>query len=218
MGSSVGELVQTILVDQFTRLRDGDRFWYENTFAPEDVSQLKQTTLSDIIQRNTEVSNLQADVFVMSASVSGTVQGPADHRGSRPGRARGVEGVTVELLDDQGEVIDTTVTDRRGHYSFDMFTKTGDYQIQVLRPTSRGTAVETAQVLISAGGQSIRDVDFSMSPNRREEDGQGGRRRDGRQMLASRDAALEAGIPSGPMSRWQNDPGSEAPRGRRLRG
>ena len=31
-GASVGELVQTILVDQFTRLRDGDRFWYQRIF------------------------------------------------------------------------------------------------------------------------------------------------------------------------------------------
>ena len=29
-GSSLGELGRTILIDQFSRLRNGDRFWYEN--------------------------------------------------------------------------------------------------------------------------------------------------------------------------------------------
>lgn len=26
-----GELFRTIIIDQFTRIRDGDRFWFENT-------------------------------------------------------------------------------------------------------------------------------------------------------------------------------------------
>ncbi|MEZ6079368.1 MAG: peroxidase family protein [Pirellulaceae bacterium] len=37
-GSSVGELTQTIIVDQFGRLRVGDRFWYENTFRGSELS------------------------------------------------------------------------------------------------------------------------------------------------------------------------------------
>jgi len=32
-GSSVGKLLQTVLVDQFERIRDGDRFWYQNLFG-----------------------------------------------------------------------------------------------------------------------------------------------------------------------------------------
>ena len=33
-GSQLGELFQTILVRQFTALRDGDRFWWENDLTP----------------------------------------------------------------------------------------------------------------------------------------------------------------------------------------
>lgn len=62
-GSSVGELFQTVLVDQFERLRDGDRFWYQNTFTGHQLKQLEQTTLADVIERNSDVTDLQRNVF-----------------------------------------------------------------------------------------------------------------------------------------------------------
>ncbi|MGB0910241.1 MAG: peroxidase family protein [Nitrospirales bacterium] len=51
----VGELFYSILKDQFERLRDGDRFWYQNTFSPKRISRLKRTTLADVIRRNTPI-------------------------------------------------------------------------------------------------------------------------------------------------------------------
>lgn len=62
-GGSLGELGRTILVDQFTRLRDGDRFWYENVFTGETLDVLQNTSLSDVIERNTGVAGLQENVF-----------------------------------------------------------------------------------------------------------------------------------------------------------
>ena len=58
-GAKVGELFRQILVDQFTALRDGDRFWYQNTniYSEEFVSLIEQTTLSDIIKRNTQIGD-----------------------------------------------------------------------------------------------------------------------------------------------------------------
>ena len=61
--SSVGELFQTILVDQFERLRDGDRFWYQHALNQWDLPEVAATTLKDIIERNTDVCDLQANVF-----------------------------------------------------------------------------------------------------------------------------------------------------------
>lgn len=63
-GSSLGELGRTILVDQFTRLRDGDRFWYENRFEGETLSELQSTTLADVMERNTEITDLRDNVFL----------------------------------------------------------------------------------------------------------------------------------------------------------
>lgn len=63
-GSSLGEFMQTVIVDQFERLRDGDRFWYENVLSSRQISAVEQTTLSDVIMRNTDVEGLSNNVFI----------------------------------------------------------------------------------------------------------------------------------------------------------
>ena len=63
--SSVGETMQLILTDQFTRLRDGDRFWYENVFRGDRrmLERINSTSLKDVIEANTEIEGLQDNVF-----------------------------------------------------------------------------------------------------------------------------------------------------------
>lgn len=60
--SAVGESLQVILTDQFERLRDGDRFWYENDPSLGDWKEVIQTSkLSDLIQRNTGIDKEMDD-------------------------------------------------------------------------------------------------------------------------------------------------------------
>jgi peroxidase len=64
-GAMVGETLRVILADQFRRLRDGDRFWYESSLSPEMVEMIEEQTLAVIIRRNTEIGEeLSDDVFV----------------------------------------------------------------------------------------------------------------------------------------------------------
>ena len=63
-GSMVGETLHRVLRDQFVRLRDGDRFWYQAYLPPPMVQLVEAQTLSRIIRRNTEVTTeIQRDVF-----------------------------------------------------------------------------------------------------------------------------------------------------------
>ena len=62
-GGSLGKLLQTVLLDQFSRSRDGDRFYYENVFRGRKLREIENTRLSDIIRRNTELQNVQDEVF-----------------------------------------------------------------------------------------------------------------------------------------------------------
>lgn len=68
--ANVGELIFIVLKDQFERLRDGDRFWYENdpAFSDDERAELKATKLSDIIHRNTSITDLQENVFYASSA------------------------------------------------------------------------------------------------------------------------------------------------------
>lgn len=60
-----GELVMTILSEQFSLLRDGDRFYFENdpAFTEEQIASIKNTTLHDILMRNTDIDLMQSNLF-----------------------------------------------------------------------------------------------------------------------------------------------------------
>ena len=63
-GALVGELLHHVLAEQFRRLRDGDRFWYERTFHGAALAEVRATRLSDVLRRNTGLGNeIPDDVF-----------------------------------------------------------------------------------------------------------------------------------------------------------
>ena len=82
-GANVGETFRTIIADQFRRLRDGDRFWYENDryflANPRLLEQVRRTSLADIIRRNTEVAEELPDVVFGGLTPSVAISAAADH-------------------------------------------------------------------------------------------------------------------------------------------
>ena len=69
-GAAVGETLQATISDQFRRLRDGDRYWFENDpyflANPALLDQVGGTTLADIIRRNTPIgSEIDDNAFVV---------------------------------------------------------------------------------------------------------------------------------------------------------
>lgn len=60
-----GELMMTILEEQFQVLRDGDRYYYEvdDELTEEQKEMVSTTTMRDIIMRNTNIDLMQDEVF-----------------------------------------------------------------------------------------------------------------------------------------------------------
>jgi len=64
----VGEVFLAILKDQFERLRDGDRFWYENSMSSREIRSIERTSLAQVIRRNTRIGReIQDNVFLVNS-------------------------------------------------------------------------------------------------------------------------------------------------------
>jgi len=69
-GAIVGPVFHAILVEQFTRLHDGDRFWYENDrFTADELEMIRSTSFADVITRTSTVHHLQDDAFLAYARI-----------------------------------------------------------------------------------------------------------------------------------------------------
>lgn len=91
-GGSVGELTQAVLLEQFTSLRDGDRFWYENVFDGQQLREIDSTRLSDVIERNTELTSIQTNAFFIAEAQPDRSDRQRGNDGQRDRRTDGQNG------------------------------------------------------------------------------------------------------------------------------
>lgn len=132
-GGSVGPLFSRILTDQFTRLRDGDRFWYQRDLTGADLQFVQGTKLSDIIRRNTTTTNLQDNVFFFHTTVTGVAFLDLNGDGRQGRGEMTLSGVKLELVDEDGNVLATTKSDKSGRYTFNEM-ELGTYQVRLTLP------------------------------------------------------------------------------------
>jgi len=161
-GSSLGETFTRILVDQFSRLRDGDRFWYRNVLSADAVRTVESTTLADVIRRNTRLTNLQGDVFFFRTSIGGTVFADANRDGRRQPLERGVPGAMVALVAAGGATVATTRADVLGNYLF-KGVELGSFRVVVTAADTSRPGVSSRVVTISRG-MDVRDVHVGLAP------------------------------------------------------
>jgi hypothetical protein len=171
-GGDAGATVKAILSNQFTRLRDGDRFFYLNEgFDSTELSLIAQgDTLAQVIENNTAITNLQSDVFFFREEISGAVFNDPDGNGIREAGEAGIPGVTVNLNDDSGAVVATTTTDANGEYDFTDQTGipgTGNFTVSVVLPagfTQNATQIAHNPVTIhlSRGGFDLDNESFAV--------------------------------------------------------
>jgi len=67
---SLGPLFTRVVADQFARLRDGDRFYYENSLSGPQLDQVRHATLSRVIRANTALTSIQPNAFFAPAGGS----------------------------------------------------------------------------------------------------------------------------------------------------
>ncbi len=155
-GASVGPTLRAILLDQFTRLRDGDRFWHEADSSGSDLGRLAGTRLVDVIRRNTGLTNLQPEAFFFRAGIAGTVYTDSNSDGGHDRGERSMAGAAVRLVSGEEELAEAR-TNERGRYAFDVLDgiRTGSYVVQVV--DADGTVIAASETIAVTNGAQPED-------------------------------------------------------------
>ncbi|XP_031575311.1 peroxinectin A-like [Actinia tenebrosa] len=70
-GSELGRTFRTILTNNFLKIRDGDRFWYQKILDPQEIKMVHGLTLGRIIRLNTNIKNIPDNVFFSTQYCAG---------------------------------------------------------------------------------------------------------------------------------------------------
>jgi hypothetical protein len=163
-GSSIGSTFGAIIADQFQRVRDGDRLWYQNIFSGSDLKGIQNTTLADLIRENTTTTNVQNKVFDFQPTISGRVIVSLSGAGGHGGIQIGLPGILVNLEDSSGNVVATTHTTQGGNYTFSGMSL-GTYRVSIVTPSKLLHVVQNdLQVGVTTGAASS-PINFSLRLN-----------------------------------------------------
>lgn len=152
-GALFGETIMDIMELQFMSLRDGDRFYYENDIAlsQDEKEDIKNTTFRDIIMRNTGVSVMQDNVFEAMehdsicsatepmASIFGLIQNESGDN---------IEGVSLEIIDLENQVIVGTDLTEAGEYLVDDLNTCDHFQVQPEKDYNCGNGLSTFDLVL----------------------------------------------------------------------
>ncbi len=159
---SVGELIRASIKDQFTRLRSGDRFWYQRTLSRGTLYFAENRTLADVIADNTPIDNLQNNVFFFDVQIRGSVFGDRNANGRIDFREGGLGGWTVELLNSEGDIVDTTTTLASGKYNFSGL-ELDTYEVRVVMPDGWKQTTRDGEDIKITRGQIVSGVNYGFA-------------------------------------------------------
>jgi hypothetical protein len=170
-GGSVGPLFTRIISNQFQRIRNADRLWFERIYSGSTLDALEHTTLDDIITQNTVNSNLQDNVFFFRTEIRGVVFNDRNDNGVRDSREGGIGGRTIQLIDPTGAVVAQTVTAADGTFRFVnpamSFEMGVAYTVQEVLPAGVTQTTPDPGPITFSGGQTYRVYFGNYSGGRR---------------------------------------------------
>ena len=136
---------------------------YDATGVPNGLS----TTTLQSVDGVGQIDDTQDFGYVPNGSIGDFVWHDADRDGVQDSGESGIAGVTIELLDADGEVIATTVTDASGHYLFEDVPP-GDYTVRIVLSTVAAGYILTAgaaEISVTVGpGEDVLTADFPLAP------------------------------------------------------
>lgn len=148
-GALFGETIMEIMMYQFGALRDGDRFYYENdpVLSAEEKNAIKNTTLHDIIMRNTGITLMQDNVFEamphgeicgnMTSNINGVVMTEVGET---------VSEVNVSLATASGD--ESLITDAAGSFVFEELPSCEVNGMTFLRNDDASNGVSTFDLIL----------------------------------------------------------------------
>ncbi len=154
-GAMVGELFNAAIARQFEDTRNSDRFWFENEqFTDVELSFIRSSTLATLIERNTVIENLPANVFTTGADPGRPVDGggPAAAPGDE---SRSYDGSDNNLLESTwGAVGQHLATDASQRYA-DGISKPNGQDRPSPRAVSNGVLAQGPSSLSPVGATTL---------------------------------------------------------------
>ncbi|MEL6865681.1 MAG: peroxidase family protein, partial [Bacteroidota bacterium] len=152
-GALFGETMIKIIRNQFTALRDGDRFYFENDpmFSEEDIADIRSTTMRDIVMRNTDITILQKNVFIAMPhdSICPAINEIAPLAGSVK-TENGIPIADVSLdLEDQSLGATTAMSSELGVYAINDLPTCNDYDVRAYKNDNHINGVSTYDIVLA---------------------------------------------------------------------
>lgn len=157
----IGETMKVIIQNQFESLRSGDRFWFENDsfFSDNEKNQIRNTTLAELIERNTNVKNLD-EVFKANGQITAILNNEGniiDSYNFKLFPNPFFDNVNIEFDSNRSWIGNLVVSDLSGRRLFEreFAIKTGSNLISFdLQGLSKGTLI--FQIFIDKGVEILK--------------------------------------------------------------
>jgi hypothetical protein len=121
------------------------------------IRAIDNTSLADVIRRNTTLTNLQEDVFTFDVTITGRVFNSAAGRTS-PSR-QSLAGFTLQLQDSDGNVLQTTTTSADGSYNFSGLSL-DTYRVRQVPKAGWSQTTANPADIVANKGMTVSRVNF----------------------------------------------------------